>query len=117
MIAAFTPWRIESVPSDEAPGARGPTTPGTSTGLTARERQVLELLAEGLTNRAIAAELVLSPETVATHVENILAKLGFSSRSQIAAWLSEQRSRSQETEALLGFDVAKIPEMGDSRGG
>jgi ATP/maltotriose-dependent transcriptional regulator MalT len=45
---------LEPVPSDEPPAARVPTTPGTSIGLTARERQVLELLAQGCTNRRIA---------------------------------------------------------------
>ena len=55
-------------------------------GLTARERDVAALVARGRTNRAIAAELVVSERTVETHVGSILAKLGFESRSQIAAW-------------------------------
>ncbi|MGY1984008.1 ATP-binding protein [Nocardia gipuzkoensis] len=54
--------------------------------LTARERQVAELLAQGLSNRGIAERLVVSPRTVDRHVENILCKLGFSSRAQVAAW-------------------------------
>jgi DNA-binding NarL/FixJ family response regulator len=40
----------------------------------------------GMSNRDIAAELVLSVRTVDTHVQRILGKLGFSSRAQIAAW-------------------------------
>lgn len=54
--------------------------------LTTRERQVAELVAEGLSNRKIAQRLVLSPRTVDRHLENILGKLGYSSRAQIAAW-------------------------------
>jgi tetratricopeptide (TPR) repeat protein len=55
-------------------------------GLTARERDVAALIAAGMSNRAIADELVVGERTVATHVANILAKLNFSSRSQIAVW-------------------------------
>ncbi|WP_327743357.1 LuxR C-terminal-related transcriptional regulator [Streptomyces europaeiscabiei] len=54
--------------------------------LTAREEQVAALIAEGMTNRRIAAELVLSPRTVDNHVDRIRTKLGFSSRAQVAAW-------------------------------
>ncbi|MER6578056.1 LuxR C-terminal-related transcriptional regulator [Nonomuraea sp. NPDC001023] len=55
--------------------------------LTAREREIAELVARGLSNRAIADELVISPATAARHVANILGKLGFSTRTQIAAWM------------------------------
>jgi DNA-binding NarL/FixJ family response regulator len=48
------------------------------------------LLARGLTNRAIADELVISAHTVQRHVENILGKPGFTSRTQIAAWAVSQ---------------------------
>ncbi|MFI7190226.1 protein kinase domain-containing protein [Nocardia nova] len=60
--------------------------------LTKRERQIAELVARGLTNRAIAARLVISPRTAEGHVEHILTKLGFTSRAQVAAWISEQTS-------------------------
>ncbi|NKQ58692.1 ATPase [Amycolatopsis sp. K13G38] len=60
-------------------------------GLTRREREIAELVAEGLSNRAIATRLVIAQRTAETHVENILAKLGFTSRAQIAAWLAEHR--------------------------
>lgn len=79
-----------------------------------RELQIADLVAEGLTNKAIADRLVLSPETVATHVKHILGKLNFKSRSQVATWLTEHRARSHETDALLRFAGTKIPRMGDS---
>jgi two-component system nitrate/nitrite response regulator NarL len=56
-----------------------------SFGLTARERDILMLLAEGSGQQAIAAELVLSPKTVATHIQRILAKLGVHSRAEAVA--------------------------------
>jgi DNA-binding NarL/FixJ family response regulator len=60
--------------------------------LSERELEVAQLIAEGLSNPAIAARLYLSRPTVASHVSHILTKLGFSSRSQIAAWVSAQRT-------------------------
>ena len=54
--------------------------------LTAREREVAALLADGLTNGQLAERLFISPKTAAVHVSNILAKLGLSSRAEIAAW-------------------------------
>lgn len=62
--------------------------------LTRRESQVARLVADGLTNREIATKLVISPRTAQGHVEHILAKLGFTSRAQIAAWFAEQGSDS-----------------------
>ena len=55
-------------------------------GLTAREREVAALIAQGLSNQAIATKLILSERTVETHVASILSKLGHASRAQIAAW-------------------------------
>ncbi|MFX4286614.1 ATP-binding protein [Janibacter sp. G349] len=60
--------------------------------LTRREHEVAELIAEGLTNRAIADRLVISPRTVDGHVERIFGKLEVTSRSQVAAWTTA-RSR------------------------
>lgn len=62
--------------------------------LSRRETQVASLVAEGMTNKAIAARLVVAPRTAETHVDHILTKLGFDSRSQIAVWMTKrQRSR------------------------
>jgi DNA-binding NarL/FixJ family response regulator len=55
-------------------------------GLSPREAEVAALVAEGLTNRQIAERLVLSERTAQNHVQHILTKLGFTTRSQIAAW-------------------------------
>jgi DNA-binding CsgD family transcriptional regulator len=55
-------------------------------GLTRREREVAAFVAEGLSNREIAARLVISPRTAETHVQNMLVKTGFSTRSQLAVW-------------------------------
>ncbi|MFD9666259.1 ATP-binding protein [Rhodococcus sp. NPDC059968] len=63
--------------------------------LTHRERQVADLVAQGLTNRAIAEKLVISQRTAQGHVEHVLAKLGFTSRVQIAAWVVDQTHDSQ----------------------
>ena len=58
--------------------------------LTPREREVAALLAGGLTNRQIGQALVIAEGTAALHVKRILAKLGFSSRAQVAAWAVAQ---------------------------
>jgi DNA-binding CsgD family transcriptional regulator len=60
--------------------------------LSPREIEVAELVAEGLSNPAIARRLYLSRPTVASHVAHILTKLGFSSRAQIAAWAAQRRT-------------------------
>lgn len=91
---------------DYALGDRLPTTmgarpwPGSSV-LTRREREVAGLVARGLTNRKIAEELVITAGTAGLHVSNILHKLGFSARAQIAAWAASEGHRSES-------DTAKI---------
>jgi predicted ATPase/DNA-binding CsgD family transcriptional regulator len=69
-----------AVPSRAAPP------PGADNALTRRERQVAELIARGMSNKQIAAELVVSPRTAEGHVERILTKLGLSSRTQVVTW-------------------------------
>ena len=66
------------------PGIRPPA-------LSIREAEVAKLVAQGLTNKQIAEQLVISDRTAQNHVQHILAKLGFSSRSQIASWSVRQR--------------------------
>ena len=65
--------------------SRTVSTPGRPGSLTAREREVLGLLAEGRTNEQIAAELFMSPKTASVHVSRILTKLGAGNRTEAAA--------------------------------
>jgi DNA-binding NarL/FixJ family response regulator len=58
-------------------------------GLTAREREVLRLVAAGKSNREIASELVVSEHTVARHLQNMFRKLGVSSRTAATAFAFE----------------------------
>ncbi|HEX5964169.1 MAG TPA: response regulator transcription factor, partial [Gemmatimonadales bacterium] len=62
-----------------------PPTPGANAGLSPREREVLALVAEGQTNKAIANALYVSPNTVKTHVASLLHKLQADTRVQLAA--------------------------------
>jgi DNA-binding NarL/FixJ family response regulator len=63
---------------------------GRRDGLTARETEVLRLLAEGLSNRDIASRLVISENTAANHVRSILAKTGSGNRTQAAMYAAAQ---------------------------
>src|SRR5581483_10140619 len=62
--------------------------PGPADPLTGREREIAGLVAEGLSNREVALRLVISKRTVDAHIEHIFAKLGVSSRVQLATWLT-----------------------------
>lgn len=78
----MSPWvrRLEQVAVQDDP-------------LSPRERQVAALVADGLSNRQIAARLVISERTAQNHVQHILVKLGFANRAQVAAWTERNRSR------------------------
>ena len=69
-------------------GLTGRAAPG---GLTARELEIVRLVATGRTNRAIAEELVISEKTVARHLSNVFSKLGVSSRSAVTAFAYEHQ--------------------------
>jgi DNA-binding NarL/FixJ family response regulator len=56
--------------------------------LAKREVEAARLVAEGLSNKQIGARLFISDRTVATHVSNIMNKLGLNSRAQIAVWMT-----------------------------
>jgi DNA-binding CsgD family transcriptional regulator len=62
--------------------------------LTPREAEVAQLVGQGMSNREIAEKLVISHRTAQGHVEHILRKLGFTSRTQVAAWVAERQARS-----------------------
>jgi DNA-binding NarL/FixJ family response regulator len=64
--------------------------PGRLSTLTPRERQVLALLAQGASNRAIADTLVIAERTAEIHVSNILSKLGVTSHTQATAYALAQ---------------------------
>jgi NarL family two-component system response regulator LiaR len=65
-------------------------------GLTDREREVLELIARGLTNREIAKKMVISEKTVKTHVSNLLEKLDLEDRTRAAIWALKHGLGSQD---------------------
>ncbi|HEV8193178.1 MAG TPA: tetratricopeptide repeat protein, partial [Ktedonobacterales bacterium] len=69
-------------------------------GLTEREREVAALLAQGKSNREIAAILVVNYRTIEKHIENVLSKLGFASRAQIAVWAAEKGLGKMEQSSL-----------------
>jgi predicted ATPase/DNA-binding SARP family transcriptional activator/DNA-binding CsgD family transcriptional regulator len=86
---------IEYALSEEEDGPSRPLAPEQRAGeepaaLTRREEEVAALVARGLTNRQVAAELSISEHTVATHIGRILKKLALSSRSRLAAWVTER---------------------------
>ncbi len=82
-------------------GEASPATPPSSDNpLTRRQREVAQLVAQGLTDREIAARLTISIRTAESHVEQILARLGFRSRAQVAAWVAshQQSARSSASQ-------------------
>ncbi|MFN2517859.1 MAG: response regulator transcription factor, partial [Jatrophihabitantaceae bacterium] len=65
--------------------------PPTDQPLTARQFEVAELVAQGLTNREIAERLTLSERTAENHVQHIMTKLGLPNRSGIAVWVTQRK--------------------------
>ena len=74
------------------PPAPGPASPLDALPLTPREREIAILVADGKSNREIAEELVIASRTVDTHVQHILTKLDFTSRSQVVALIAGSRA-------------------------
>jgi DNA-binding NarL/FixJ family response regulator len=58
--------------------------------LSSRELEIVDFVAQGLTNREIAQRLIISSRTVESHVDHIKAKLGFNRRTRIVAWVLER---------------------------
>jgi two-component system, NarL family, response regulator DevR len=73
---------------------RRESAPDELSALTERERKVLELVGEGLTNRQIAERLFLAEKTVKNYVTSVLAKLGMERRTQAVAWIARREPRS-----------------------
>jgi DNA-binding NarL/FixJ family response regulator len=87
LLARWRGWRVEELEAVRSALGIGPaSTTSLADSLTPREREVVALLAEGLTNADLARRLYISPKTAAVHVSNVLAKLGMSSRTEVAAW-------------------------------
>jgi DNA-binding NarL/FixJ family response regulator len=84
-LARWRGWRVDELRAVERRLGLGGEVGGPEA-LTRREREVAALVAEGLTNAALAERLFISPRTAAVHVSNILTKLGMSSRTEVAAW-------------------------------
>jgi predicted ATPase/DNA-binding CsgD family transcriptional regulator len=96
-IGEITRYVEEWTLSRESPDARNAANEDESyNGLTHREREVATLIAQSKSNAEIAEALVLSKRTVETHITNILSKLGFTSRVQIAAWVIKKGLASTE---------------------
>lgn len=85
LLARWRGWRLDDLDAVRRRLGGGPEPAGPSA-LTPREREVVALIAEGLTNAELAARLYISPKTAAVHVSNVLAKLQMSSRTEVAAW-------------------------------
>jgi DNA-binding NarL/FixJ family response regulator len=86
----------EQADQQPLPPATTSSRPGTSrpaypAGLTAREVEVLRLVAEGLTNEQVAERLIISPRTVEKHLESIYGKLGVSSRTAATRFAVEHQ--------------------------
>ncbi|MFF9784237.1 ATP-binding protein [Streptomyces nigrescens] len=93
--AGFTLDEALACVLDKAPAApASPWDEGPYRGiaLTPREREVAELIAAGMSNKDIAASLTIAQRTAESHVGRVLAKLGLTSRSQLAAWIHQRRT-------------------------
>ncbi|HEY8446046.1 MAG TPA: alpha/beta fold hydrolase [Thermomicrobiales bacterium] len=93
LMGLASAWRLHRVvfgsrPAHDIPTVAFPETEASRPpeALSRREREIAILVARGLSNRQIAGELSISPATAERHVANILGKLGFHSRAQVAAW-------------------------------
>lgn len=106
---------------DSLPGSLAPQTGNLVAGLSQREREVLVLVASGMTNRAISERLVISIGTADRHLHNILAKLGCATRTEAAAFApllaatadepSQAWSPRPKVAASKGNFVGRAPEL------
>jgi non-specific serine/threonine protein kinase len=87
---ALTEEQVIALALEQPPAEEAPDEP---VDLTRRELEVARLVGAGLTNRAIAEQLGISQRTVESHVDHVLRKLGFGSRTQVAAWVVEREAR------------------------
>ncbi len=115
--AEVTAGRLDASAVDAvltAAGHRAPARRAWPAGLTAREVDVLQLIARGCSNKQIASDLVVSPRTVAHHVEHIYTKLGVSSRA-LATFFATEHGLMGSYEAELSGPSAKMGSMTHAR--
>ena len=87
---ALSDEQVVALALEQTPAEEPPEEP---VALTRRELEVSHLVGAGLSNRAIAEQLGISQRTVESHVDHVLRKLGFGSRTQVAAWVVEKEAR------------------------
>jgi DNA-binding NarL/FixJ family response regulator len=85
LLSRWSGWRVDEL-EDVRRRLGGSPAAVTADLLTPREREVVALIAEGLTNAELAGRLYISPKTAAVHVSNVLAKLHMASRTEVATW-------------------------------
>ena len=85
---AAVDYALARAPASSAAGSAKPAPTGAIPPLTRREVEVAVRVARGMTNRQIAADLVITERTAETHVLNIVRKLGCANRAQVAAWVA-----------------------------
>jgi DNA-binding NarL/FixJ family response regulator len=89
-MAAQAPVAMSTIaPAEPSSVLHAPKAPTYPDGLTAREVEVLRLVAQGLTNERVAEQLVISPRTVNTHLTSIFSKIGVSTRSAATRYASD----------------------------
>jgi DNA-binding CsgD family transcriptional regulator len=93
LLSRWRGWRVDDLHAVERRLGIGPDVAGPES-LTPREREVVALLGQGLSNAELAARLYISPKTAAVHVSNILAKLGMTSRAEVAAFAAREGASS-----------------------
>lgn len=81
---------FSQIAEERAPSSGPEPTEGVQ--LTPRQREVIELISEGMSNKKIAAELHISVHTVKSHIRHIMKKLGLNTRLQISAWAHEEEA-------------------------
>jgi DNA-binding NarL/FixJ family response regulator len=87
----YAPFKEEKTDSLPSPAPEEPSAGQAPVALTRREEEVAALVAQGMSNRQIAQELFLSERTIENHIANIKRKLRLASRTEIAAWATQQR--------------------------
>jgi DNA-binding CsgD family transcriptional regulator len=92
-VAARLGMKPLAAAADRAKAAAPSTSASSADPLSAREREIAALVAEGLTNKQIAETAHISERTAENHVQHIFTKLGFNTRSQIAVWFTQQQLR------------------------